>query len=202
MSIVNNLHKLKEQLPSHVKLIAVSRPNPLKVSWSCIMQGIRFSVKTAYRKLPANSLCSPKILNGILSGTCKQNKVKNIAPFVSLIHSIDDLKLLIEVNKEAMKKNKTIDCLFEMYIATEESKFGLNYEEMMNILNSPEYKELHNIRICGLMGMATFTENIELVRKEFKHLKTIFDKIKTCYFSGKPYFKEYPWACPVIMLLL
>ncbi|MFA4852261.1 MAG: YggS family pyridoxal phosphate-dependent enzyme, partial [Bacteroidales bacterium] len=110
--------------------------------------------------------------------------------FVSLIHSVDSLKLLKEIDKEAAKNNRIVNCLLEMYIAGEESKFGLDISEAFTILDSPDIKVMHNIRICGVMGMATFTENMELVRKEFKDLKSYFELIKEKYFYDKLYFKE------------
>lgn len=107
-----------------------------------------------------------------------------------MIESIDSLKLLKEVNSEAEKNNRVIDCLLEMYIATEESKFGLDLSEAFAILDSTEFKDMRNIRICGLMGMATYTDYTDIVRKEFKNLKLYFNQIKEKYFTDKSYFKE------------
>jgi len=121
----------------------------------------------------------PKDIEWHMIGHVQTNKVKYMAPYVSLIHGVDSLKLLQEINKQAIKNNRVIDCLFQVYIAEEESKFGLDEQELEEILSSTEFKQLKNIRIVGLMGMATFTENQNQIEKEFKHLKTIFDKYKT-----------------------
>ncbi len=111
-------------------------------------------------------------------GHVQTNKVKFMAPFVSLIHGVDSLKLLQEINKQAQKNNRVIDCLLQMYIANEDTKFGLDEEELENLLNSSEFKEMKNVRVIGLMGMATFTDNQEQIKQEFSHLKAIYDTVK------------------------
>ena len=116
--------------------------------------------------------------------------MKYIAPFVSLIHSVDSLKLLKEIDKEALHHNRTIDCLLEFYIAGEETKFGLSWEEAMEILNSAEFTSLKNIRICGVMGMASFTDDEKTIRTEFKVLVHYFNDLKKTFFADKSYFKE------------
>jgi hypothetical protein len=121
----------------------------------------------------------PKDIEWHFIGHLQSRKVKLIAPFVSLIHGVDSLKLVHEINKEAIKNNRVIDCLFQIYIADEETKFGLDEKELYDILSSKEFKNLKNIRIIGLMGMATFTENKDQIKKEFQNLKTIFNKVVT-----------------------
>ena len=123
-------------------------------------------------------------------GHLQTNKVKYIAPFISLIHSIDSLKLLTEVNREALKNNRIIECLLEFHIATEETKFGLNYPEAISILKSDVYKQLENIRITGLMGMSSFSEDFALVRNEFRTLHTHFISLKNRYFSQTESFRH------------
>jgi pyridoxal phosphate enzyme (YggS family) len=118
----------------------------------------------------------PKDIEWHMIGHVQTNKVKFMAQFVSLIHGVDSLKLLEEINKQAKKNNRIIDCLLQIYIAEEESKFGLDEEELNEILSSSTFKEMKNIRIVGLMGMATFTDNQNQIKKEFTHLKSIFDK--------------------------
>ncbi|MNQ81535.1 hypothetical protein D3C85_965600 [compost metagenome] len=120
----------------------------------------------------------PKDIQWHMIGHVQSNKVKFMAPFVSLIHGVDSLKLLQEINKQALKNNRIIDCLLQIYIAEEESKFGLDENELNALLSSFEFKEMKNIRILGLMGMATFTENQNQIKKEFTHLKSIFDSIQ------------------------
>ncbi|MNE10044.1 hypothetical protein D3C80_1027410 [compost metagenome] len=120
----------------------------------------------------------PKDIQWHMIGHVQSNKVKFMAPYVTLIHGVDSLKLLQEINKQALKNNRSIDCLLQIYIAEEESKFGLDENELNELLTSSEFKELKNIRILGLMGMATFTEDQNQIKKEFTHLKSIFDSIQ------------------------
>jgi len=119
-----------------------------------------------------------------------EKNVKYIAPFVRLIHSVDSLKLLMKIDREAAKCCRTIDCLLEFHIAEETTKSGLTYEQAVGIVESEEYRELKNVRIAGVMGIATYTEDAEQVRREFRQLKQMFDRLKELYFTGKPEFKE------------
>jgi pyridoxal phosphate enzyme (YggS family) len=137
----------------------------------------------------------PKDIQWHMIGHVQTNKVKFMAPFVSLIHGVDSLKLLQEINKQALKNNRIIDCLLQIHIAEEETKFGLDEEELTSLLSSNDFQELKNIRIVGLMGMATFTDNKDQIKKEFLHLKTIFDKLKTAS------WKLSQWECPAIINL-
>ena len=123
-------------------------------------------------------------------GHLQTNKVKYIAPYVSMIHSIDSFDLLKEVNKHAAKHNRVIPCLLQFHIASEETKFGFSQEECEEMLQSADFQELKNVKIHGVMGMATFTDDQEQVRREFHHLHQIFDELKTHFFSQNPDFKE------------
>jgi pyridoxal phosphate enzyme (YggS family) len=123
-------------------------------------------------------------------GHLQRNKVKYIAPFVHLIHAVDSLRLLVEINKQAEKNERVINCLLQVYIAKEESKFGLDEKELEELLNSDQFAELNNIKVVGLMGMATNTDNEEVVRKEFKSLKALFEELKGKYNSDKVELKE------------
>jgi pyridoxal phosphate enzyme (YggS family) len=118
------------------------------------------------------------------------NKVKYIAPFISLIHGVDSFKLLETINKEAAKNNRVINCLLQFHIAEEETKFGLSVEESIEILIAESFSTLKNVQIIGVMGMATFTEDVEQIEKEFSHLSKIFQRLKSDYFSDQPAFKE------------
>ena len=120
----------------------------------------------------------PKDIQWHMIGHVQSNKVKFMAPFVSLIHGVDSLKLLQEINKQALKNNRIIDCLLQIHIAEEETKFGLDENELNELLSSSDFKEMKNIRILGLMGMATFTDDQNQIKKEFTHLKSIFDSIQ------------------------
>lgn len=132
----------------------------------------------------------PKDIEWHFIGHLQTNKVKYLAPFVSLIHSIDSLKLLSEVNKQAQKSNRIIDCLLQFYIAKEETKFGLDFDEANDLLCSTEFLELQNVRICDVMGMATFTDNEIQIREEFANLKKVFWELKKNHFSTNENFKE------------
>ncbi|MFA4853018.1 MAG: YggS family pyridoxal phosphate-dependent enzyme, partial [Bacteroidales bacterium] len=178
MSIQENLLKLKNQIPVNVKLIAVSKTKPVQHIIELYDAGHRIFGENRVQELTEKFPQLPADIEWHFIGHLQTNKVKYIAPFVSLIHSVDSMKLLKEIDKEAAKNNRIINCLLEMYIAGEESKFGLDISEAFTILDSPYIKVMHNIRICGVMGMATFTENMELVRKEFKDLKSYFELIK------------------------
>jgi len=190
MSIKENLITLKENIPANVKLIAVSKTNPVENILEAYDAGQRVFGENRVQEIVDKQLQLPTDIEWHFIGHLQTNKVKYIAPFVAMIHSIDSLKLLEEVNKEAVKKNRIINCLLEIYIATEESKFGLDIFEVYALLNSPEYKKMENVRICGLMGMATFTDDVKTIRREFKTLRTYFNKLQDEYFAGSPSFNE------------
>ena len=124
------------------------------------------------------------------SGHIQTNKIKYLVPFVSLIHGVDSYKLLSEIDKQAAKVGRRVNCLLQVHIAREETKFGFSAEELLEMLSSGEWKELKYVQICGLMGMATYTENREQIRAEFRGLKTLFDKAKSIYFDSEPSFCE------------
>ena len=178
MSIQQNLNNIKSQLPAHVTLVAVSKTKPVADLMEAYNAGQRIFGENKIQEMTDKWEVMPKDIEWHMIGHVQTNKVKYMAPYVSLIHGVDSLKLLQEINKQAAKNNRVIDCLLQIYIAEEESKFGLDEQELEEILSSTEFKQLKNIRIVGLMGMATFTENKNQIEKEFKHLKTIFDKYK------------------------
>lgn len=178
-TIQQNLNKIKSQLPTHVTLVAVSKTKPVADLMEAYNVGQRIFGENKIQEMTDKWEVMPKDIEWHMIGHVQTNKVKYMAPYVSLIHGVDSLKLLQEINKQAAKNNRVIDCLLQVYIAEEESKFGLDEQELEEILSSTEFKQLKNIRIVGLMGMATFTENKNQIEKEFKHLKTIFDKLKT-----------------------
>ena len=179
MYIAENLNNIKSQLPNHVTLVAVSKTKPVADLMEAYNAGQRIFGENKIQEMTDKWEVMPKDIEWHMIGHVQTNKVKYMAPYVSLIHGVDSLKLLQEINKQAIKNNRVIDCLFQVYIAEEESKFGIDEQELEEILSSTEFKQLKNIRIVGLMGMATFTENQNQIEKEFKHLKTIFDKYKT-----------------------
>jgi hypothetical protein len=176
MSIAQNLLKIKSPLPSTVTLVAVSKTKPISDLMEAYDAGQRIFGENKIQEMVEKWEAMPKDIEWHMIGHVQTNKVKFMAPFVSLIHGVDSLKLLEEINKQAKKNNRIIDCLLQIYIAEEETKFGLDEKELNEILVSEAFKEMKNIRIVGLMGMATFTDNQEQIKKEFTHLKSIFDK--------------------------
>ena len=179
MSISKNLNNIKSQLPAHVTLVAVSKTKPVADLMEAYDAGQRIFGENKIQEMTEKWEQMPKDIEWHMIGHVQTNKVKYMAPYVSLIHGVDSLKLLQEINKQAAKNNRVIDCLLQIYIAEEESKFGLDEQELEEILKQVQHDKdnFKNIRIVGLMGMATFTENQNQIEKEFKHLKAIFDKI-------------------------
>jgi len=178
MSIKNNLLKIKSTLPENVTLVAVSKTKPISDLMEAYDVGQRIFGENKIQEMAEKWEAMPKDIEWHMIGHVQTNKVKFMAPFVSLIHGVDSLKLLEEINKQAQKNNRIIDCLLQIYIAEEESKFGLDEEELNEILASEAFKEMKNIRVIGLMGMATFTNNQDQIKKEFTYLKSIFDKLQ------------------------
>lgn len=187
MSIAKNLLQIKSQLPAHVTLVAVSKTKPVSDLMEAYNAGQRVFGENYVQELVEKHEALPKDIEWHFIGHLQSRKVKLIAPFVSLIHGVDSLKLLQEINKQAKKQNRVIDCLLQIHIAEEETKFGLDDLELQDILTrvyeqceakqvQKDKSEFENIRVVGLMGMATFTENQNQIEKEFNHLKSIFDK--------------------------
>ena len=178
MSIQQNLIQIKSKLPAHVTLVAVSKTKPVADLLEAYIAGQRIFGENYVQELVEKQQALPNDFEWHFIGHLQSRKVKLIAPFVSLIHGVDSTKLLQEINKEAAKNKRVIDCLLQIHIAVEESKFGLDEVELTKILTSDDFKNLKNIRIVGLMGMASFTDNQNQIEKEFNYLKTLFDKLK------------------------
>ena len=175
MSIAQNLLQIKSHLPNHVTLVAVSKTKPVADLLEAYNAGQRIFGENKIQEMTEKWEQMPKDIQWHMIGHVQTNKVKFMAEYVSLIHGVDSLKLLQEINKQALKHHRVIDCLLQIYIADEETKFGLDENELVELLTSNEFKELQNIRIVGLMGMATFTDNQNQIKEEFEHLKEIFD---------------------------
>ena len=178
MPIKENLLKIKSSLPEHVTLVAVSKTKPVADLMEAYNVGQRIFGENKIQEMTEKWEQMPKDIQWHMIGHIQTNKVKFMAPYASLIHGVDSLKLLEEINKQAIKNNRIIDCLLQIHIAEEETKFGLDEEELNDLLTSESFKNLNNIKIVGLMGMATFTENQNQIKKEFEHLKSIFDKLE------------------------
>lgn len=179
--------KLSEK---NARLVAVSKTHPSERIMPLYLKGQRIFGENRVQELQQKYEVLPKDIEWHLIGHLQSNKVKFIAPYVSLIHSVDSFDLLKEINRQALKNNRVIDCLLQFHIATEETKFGLSEQEAAGILSNPAFSEMKNIRICGVMGMATFTDDHSLIRSEFRHLKSIFEALKRRFFSNSPWFHE------------
>ena len=178
MSIKNNIAKYRQNLPAKCTLIAVSKTQPVESILEAYQAGQRVFGENKAQELQQKYAVLPKDIEWHMIGHLQTNKVKYIAPFVHLIHSVDSLKLLTEINKQAEKSNRIISCLLQLHIADEETKFGFSQDEVLHLLKSVEFLELRNIKISGLMGMATFTDNMNQVRQEFRSLKNFFNQLK------------------------
>ncbi|MCX6199198.1 MAG: YggS family pyridoxal phosphate-dependent enzyme [Bacteroidetes bacterium] len=181
---------LQEIKPFHAQLIAVSKTKPVEDILEVYQAGQRLFGENKVQEMILKHEALPKDIQWHLIGHLQTNKVKIIAPFVSMIHSVDSFKLLQEINKQAEKNNRIIDCLLQIFVADEETKFGLSEEELFALLSSAEFSKLKNIRICGLMGMATNTDDENKIANEFSHLKKIFEEVKQKYFNNESSFKE------------
>lgn len=188
--IQQSLKKTLENIPSHVRLVAVSKTKPVEMLQQAYDAGQRDLGENKAQEMAAKQPHLPNDIRWHFIGHLQTNKVKYIAPYVYLIHAVDSLKLLKEINKQALKNDRIIDCLLEFHIAEEESKFGLTLESAGEILKSDEFVAMKNIRICGVMGMATFTSDQDQVRREFKSLKKYFEVLKNEFFQDKLEFKE------------
>jgi len=190
MSITENLKNIKQELPENVRLVAISKTKPNEAIQEAYEAGQKVFGENRVQELAQKHEELPKDIKWHMVGHLQSNKVKYIAPFVNWIHGVDKAKLIKEINKQAKKHNRVIDVLLQFHIAEEETKFGFNYEEAEEMLNNPKFKEHENVRICGVMGMATFTDNEEQIRKEFKQLAQIFQQLKNNYFKDSDHFKE------------
>lgn len=177
MSIKKNLLEIKSSLPENVTLVAVSKTKPVSDLMEAYEAGQRIFGENKIQEMAEKFEQMPKDIEWHMIGHVQTNKVKFMASFVRLVHGVDSLKLLEEINKQALKNDRVIDCLLQVHIAEEETKFGLNEEELNDLLQSEVFKKLQNIKITGLMGMATFTDNQEQIKKEFLHLKSIFNSL-------------------------
>src|ERR1700744_2414064 len=191
MSIADNIKRLKnETAPANVTLIAVSKTKPVEEVQVAYDAGQRLFGENMVQELVDKQEHLPKDIQWHLIGHLQSDKVKYIAPFINMIQSVDSLKLLQEINKQALKNNRIIDCLLQIYIADEETKFGLGFDEGIGLLRSEEFNQLKNIQIRGLMGIATNADSEKQVKDEYYELKTFYDGIKVSYFRKDDNFNE------------
>ena len=188
--VKDNLLAVKQTLKENVKLVAVSKYQPIELLEEAYEAGQRVFGESHALEVRDKAEAMPKDIEWHFIGHLQTNKVKYIAPFISCIESVDSLKLMQEINKQALKNERVIDCLLQFHVAQEETKSGFALEECEQVLSSEEFSDLKNIRIIGVMGMATYTEDEKQIRKEFKTLVANFAYLKMAYFPANEEFKE------------
>jgi pyridoxal phosphate enzyme (YggS family) len=190
MGVAENLQGLKKTVPAHVTLVAVSKTKPDEAIMEAYQAGHRDFGENKVQDLAAKQERLPADIRWHMIGHLQSNKVKYLAPFVHMLHGVDSLKLLGVINREAERNQRIIDCLLQVRIALEETKFGLTEEDLVQVISSDAFREMHHVRIRGLMGMATYTENSDQIREEFRHLKRIFDRLKGSEFNKQDSFDQ------------
>ncbi len=190
MDIAGNIEKLKKELDEHICLVAVSKTKPNEDILEAYSTGHRVFGENKVQDLVKKAEELPNDIQWHFIGHPQTNKVKYIAPFISLIHGVDSIKLLKMIDKEGKKNDRVINCLLQFHIAEEQTKFGLNLAEAQSILESPEFTALEHVRVVGIMGMATYTDDDEQIRKEFKGLMSVFNSLKETYFAEDELFTE------------
>ena len=189
-TIAENIRKIRESLPEGVTLVAGSKFHPAEAIQEAYNAGQRNFGESRVQELAVKVPQLPDDINWHFIGHLQTNKIKYIVPYVTLIHGVDSYKLLTEINRQAAKAGRTVNCLLQLHIAQEESKFGFSFDECREMLAGDEWKKLGNVRICGLMGMATNTDNTEQIKAEFRSLNNFFQEAKATWFSNAEWFRE------------
>lgn len=190
MDIALNIKRLRDEVPEHVKIVAISKTRPASDIMIAYQAGHKIFGENRAQELLSKKDLLPHDIEWHFVGHLQTNKVKMVVPNVKLIHSVDSFKLLNAINKEAAKLNLSVECLLQFHIAREETKSGFTFEEALRMLNSQEIKEMNNVIIRGVMGMATFTDDMKVVRNEFRTLRKYFNILKDRYFINNKYFTE------------
>lgn len=190
MSIATNISNIRKHLPEHVQLVCVSKFHPDEAVMEAYNAGERVFGESKVQEMTGKYERLPKDIQWHFIGHLQTNKVKYIAPYVSLIHGVDSVKLLAEIDKQAEKAGRLLNCLLQVHIAAEETKFGFDEAELMQCFDANAIEKFRNVTICGLMGMATFTSNQQQVKSEFENLKSIFERLKAGVFSQNPAFSQ------------
>jgi pyridoxal phosphate enzyme (YggS family) len=188
--ITGNITLIRKEIPANVKLVAVSKTRPVAEIMEAYNAGQRCFGENRVQEILNKKELLPADIEWHLIGHLQTNKVKAVVPFISMIQSVDSYKLLNVINSESQKANQVTDCLLQMHIADEETKFGFSFEEVSAVLDSDEFKIFRNVRICGLMGMATFTSDTNQIRREFNYLTSSFNTLKDRFFADISSFKE------------
>ena len=188
MPIGEQITRLRKELPEGVSLLAISKYQPIEALQEAYDAGQRMFGENHIQEMAAKAASLPKDIQWHFTGHVQTNKIKYMAPFVNLIHAVDSFRLLREIDKHAAKHERCIDCLLQIHIAQEETKYGLTVDECRHLLSEEPWRELQHIRITGLMAMGSNTDDMEQVRSEFKQIKNLFDELKEKYFPDEPSF--------------
>jgi len=192
--VKGNLKRVLADLPQGVRLVAISKYHPNEYIEAAYEEGHRIFGESHEQELRQKVETLPKDIQWHFIGHLQTNKVKYIAPYITMIEAVDTLKLLKEIDKQAAKNERVIDVLLELHIAEEETKYGLTPDACRQLLADGEWKELKHVRICGLMMMASFVDDEQQIRSEFRIARNLFDELKTQYFADKDYFCERSWG--------
>ena len=192
--VKKSLHQVLDVLPDGVRLVAISKYHPNEYIEAAYAEGQRIFGESHEQELRQKHETLPKDIRWHFIGHLQTNKVKYIAPYVTMIEAVDSLKLLREIDKQAARCERTIDVLLELHIAEEETKYGLTPEALRELLKGGEWRTLQHVRICGLMMMASYVDDMEQIRSEFRLARSLFDEVKADYFSDADYFCERSWG--------
>lgn len=192
--VKKNLHQVLDNLPAGVRLVAISKYHPNEYILAAYEEGQRVFGESHEQELRQKVPALPKDIEWHFIGHLQTNKVKYIAPYITMVEAVDSLKLLKEIDKQAAKHNRTIKCLLELHIAEESTKYGLTLDACRQLLADGEWRQLQHVQICGLMMMASFTDDMEQVRREMMVAADFFDEVKEKYFADDPAFCERSWG--------
>jgi pyridoxal phosphate enzyme (YggS family) len=190
LDIASNIRKLRQQIPATVKIIAVSKTNPVSAIMEACNEGQRMFGENRVQELLQKKDLLPADIEWHLIGHLQRNKVKMVVPFAAMIQSVDSFRLLEAINAEASKINRTVNCLLQFFIAEEETKYGFTIDEAEEMLGSDEFRAMQSVRICGVMGMATFSDDAEQIRREFRNLAGCYKRLKSRFFEEEESFRE------------
>lgn len=190
MSIAENIKRVRSELPENVRLVAVSKFHPKEAIEEAYSTGQRLFGESKVQEMTAKYESLPKDIEWHFIGHLQTNKIKYIVPYVALIHGVDSYKLLAEINKQAAKADRTVNCLLQLHVAQEETKFGFSLDECREMLAAGAWKELRNVQLCGLMGMASNTDDVEQIKSEFCSLSNFFREVKATWFADDEAFRE------------
>lgn len=190
MSIAENIKRVRSELPENVRLVAVSKFHPKEAIEEAYSTGQRLFGESKAQEMTAKYESLPKDIEWHFIGHLQTNKIKYIVPYVTLIHGVDSYKLLAEINKQAAKADRTVNCLLQLHVAQEETKFGFSFDECREMLAAGAWKELRNVQLCGLMGMASNTDDVEQIKSEFCSLSNFFREVKATWFADDEAFRE------------